>query len=195
MLVTLTTYRTITGDTSSSESAVAEAVARAEEELAEALDRPLDEGLRTERMDPTRDGWLWPRATPITEVTDPAGWTINGIGLEPGGYGGWPCRTSVDVTYMGGWVERTANPAATNRLPICIEEDLAWRARAILQGADADGIDPADIPAGATSVRLGDASVTFGPAGAPGSAAGYERAGRRWSRRTLSYRYRVTRSA
>ncbi len=188
MLVTVERYRSITRDYSTQASAVAEAIEAAAEDLAEALDRPLAEAERTESMTPTRDGWLWPRATPIVAAPER---TINGLGLEPA-WNPWPCTTAVDVTYTGGWVERSANPAATNRLPLCIEEDLAWAARRSLC-PDADGIDVAAIPAGAISVRLGDAGVTFGPGGAPGSAAGSERAGRKWSRRTLGYRYRVTR--
>ncbi|MBP8949638.1 MAG: hypothetical protein KBG73_12420, partial [Candidatus Promineofilum sp.] len=35
---------------------------------------------------------------------------------------------TVSVTYTGGWVERTANPSATNRLPVSLEYDLAHAA-------------------------------------------------------------------
>lgn len=189
MLVTVERYRAITGDRSNQEAAVTAAIEQAEEELTDVLGRPLAEGSYTDRLTPTRDGWLWPKATPIV---DAPGWTINGLGLEPA-YSGWPCRDAVDVTYTGGWVERTANPTAANRLPSCIEEDLAWRARAIVC-PDAAGIDLSQIPAGATSVRLGDAAVSFGGNGAPGAARS-EAGGRKWSRRTLSYRYRVTRGA
>jgi hypothetical protein len=191
MLVTVARYRAITGDYSTQASAVSAAIERAEEDLTEVLERPLAEAERTERMTPTRDGWLWPKATPIVVATDH---TINGLGLEPAwSSSSWPCRDAVDVTYTGGWVERTANPSAPNRLPLCIEEDLAWRARAIVC-PDADGIDLFQIPAGATSVRLGDAAVSFAGTGTPGAARS-EAGGRRWSRRTLGYRYRVTRSA
>jgi hypothetical protein len=190
MLVTVARYRAITGDLLTLDVTVTAAIELAEEDLAEALERPLAEGTRTERMIPTRDGWLWPKATPIVDAPDR---TINGLGLEPV-WNGWPCRDAVDVTYTGGWVERTANPTATNRLPLCIEEDLAWAARRSMC-PDADGIDVDAIPAGATSVRLGDAAVTFAGDGAAGQRPGFERGGRKWSRRTLSYRHRVTRSA
>jgi len=181
-LVTFARYRAITGDIETTEAAVTARIELAIDRLEEVLDRPLESAERTETMWPTRDGKLWPRATP---VTDPGDYTVDGLALKwavPGVdmFG----SATVDVTYTGGWVERTANPTATNRLPPCIEEDLAWAAYALLHPAPT-----LDVPAGATAVSVGDVSVSFA-----GGAPGANRSGIRWSRRTLAYRYRVQRS-
>ena len=183
-LVTVDRYRAITGDQATEGATVTARIERAVELLEDALDRPLASTERTERLYATRDGRLWPRATPITAAP---GWEIDADAMSLYGVFGpvWPgLDGSVSATYTGGWVERTANPSATNRLPACIEEDLAFAARQLGQTAQPP------IPAGATSVALGDARVTFGPRGAPMS-----RTGIRWSARTLGYRYRVERPA
>jgi hypothetical protein len=150
--------------------------------LADALDRELESAERTETLWPTRDGMLWPTCVPITACTSH---TIDGDGLKYGAYGGtpWPDETEAQsVTYTGGWVERATNPTATNRLPAYIEADIAFAAQALIG-------PPAQFPAGATSVRLGDASVTFGPDGAPRNGVDSVK----WSRRTLRHRSTVTR--
>lgn len=182
-LVTVARYRAITGDTDTTEGIVSARIELAIDRLEEVLDRPLESAERTETLTPTRDGKLWPSAVP---VTDPGDYTVDGLALKwavPGVdmFG----STTVDVTYTGGWVERTANPTAVNRLPACIEEDLAWAAWSLGHSDDV-----VQAPAGATAVQLGDVSVSFGPNGAPG----VNRSGIRWSRRTLAYRYRVPRS-
>lgn len=184
-LVTVATYRLTTGDHTTDPVTVSALIEQAQDDLADALDRPLEHGSYTETLHPTRDGYLWPKATPITAAT---GYTIDGLGLR-GRFlgilsdqilGGGSCGVSVE--YSGGWVERTADPAAANRLPKCIETDLCWAAHAMREQAATSA-----VPAGARSVSLGDASVTFGPDGAPrpGDARVV------WSRRTLGYRYRV----
>lgn len=190
MLLTVERYRAITGDTTSTPSEVTARIELAEGELAEVLDRPLAHSARTETLTPTRDGRLWPRATPIT-VAD--GWTIDGISLiGPGPLSApmtWPDQpTSIEVTYSGGWVERTANPAAANAVPACVERDLAVAAYVVGHPTALTST----IPAGATSVRLGDAAVTFGASGASGNVVG-DQLRKAWSRRTLGYRYRVVR--
>jgi hypothetical protein len=96
----------------------------------------------------------------------------------------WPIN-GVDLTYTGGWVERTANPDATNRLPIFIEADLAWAAYQIARPARAAAA--LDIPEGATSLTLGDAAVSFGPKGAVATAPAEARI--KWSPRTLGYKW------
>jgi hypothetical protein len=188
MLLTITRYRAITGDTATESVAVSAAIEEAEELLAEellgdTLDRELEEAERTETLWPTRDGYLWPTCVPIVAA---ANYTIDGDGLV-GTFGpGWPNESgSVAVLYTGGWVERSANPTATNRLPAYIERDLAFAAHALTAPS------PNQYPAGATSVRLGDAAVTFGPDGAPRPGADAVR----WSRATLRHRARTTRGA
>lgn len=182
-LVTVARYRAITGDTATADVAVTARMEDAEDLLIDALGRELASEERTERMWPDRGGWLWPKCTPITAAT---GYTIDGHGLI-GVFGpAWPDETgAVDVVYTGGWVERSANPLAANRLPVYIEHDLAWATYALIN----PDTNVTGYPAGAVSVRLGDAAVTFGPDGPPrpGTAAV------KWSRRTLRHRHSTAR--
>lgn len=187
LLVTVARYRAITGDTATDAPTVTARIEEAQGLLEEALDRPLEEAERTEAMRPTRDGWLWPRATPIVAAD---GWTVDGLGLRGSGpfdVLAWPEPAgTVMVTYTGGWVERTANPAAANRLPDHVERDLAFATQALA---------PVDVgvvvPAGARSVSVGDVAVTFDtpPDGRPRNDSP------QWSRRTFAYRYRPVRGA
>lgn len=184
-LVTIARYRAITGDTASHSVEVSAKLELAGELLADALDRELEEAERTETLWPTRDGWLWPSCVPLVSC---ASHTIDGDGLHGGVFGmTWPDETdAVTVTYTGGWVERSANPSAANRLPAYIEADIANAAQQLLGAGTASA-----YPAGATSVRLGDAAVTFGPDGAP--ANGIDAV--KWSRRTLRHRSSTVRGA
>lgn len=187
MLVTIDRYRAITGDRTTPAVDFANALDDAVDRLEERLDRKLASAQRTERMFPTRDWSLWPHATPVTAV--PNGWTADGDRLFrsdgfgfPVDFNSWP-NTGVDVTYTGGWVERTANPSVANRLPAFIEADLAWAAYQLVRPARAAAA--LDVPEGATSISLGDASVSYGPKGAVATAPAEGRI--KWSRRTLSY--------
>lgn len=183
MLVSVTRYQAITGDTTTAASACLALIEEATEELEEVLQRPLKVAERIERMIPTRDGYLWPKATPIATVT---GYTIDGhglIGTRPFDIlaPGYPLHqpAGVEVTYTGGWTDET--------VPHCIARDIALAAY-VLGHPNAVGIS---APVGAKSVSVGDQSVTWVTA-APGNAAATRLAGV-WSRRTLSYRYRVER--
>lgn len=185
LIVTVERYQAITGDHSHDMPSVSARLEEAQDLLEEALDRPLLEAVRTERLTPTRDGYLWPRCVPILTAT---GYVVDGHGLK-GSFGPpWPDEAGqVAVTYTGGWVERSANPSATNRLPAYIERDIAFAAFALFTyEPDAAGRDMTSqaFPAGATSVRLGDAAVTFGPDGPPRPEDLIQ-----WSRRTLAWRH------
>lgn len=183
MLVSVSRYQAITGDTTTAASAVSALIEEATEELEEVLQRPLEADERTERMIPTRDGYLWPKATPLATAT---GYTIDGhglIGARPFDIlvPGYPLHqpAGVDVTYTGGWTADT--------VPRCIARDIALAAY-VLGHPNAVGIA---APVGAKSVSVGDQSVTWATT-APGNAAADQLAGV-WSRRTLAYRYRVER--
>lgn len=184
MLVTVERYREITNDQTTAASAVTARIEEATDELAELLDRPLAHGTHTETLRPASTGELWPRATPITDGGD---CTVDGSALLAAApFGAWSDIGGTDkvtVTYDGGWVERSANPDATNRLPIVIERDLAWAAYRLGQAPDPVLVG---APAGASSIRLGDAAITMSTGASlptPNSHAGW------WSARTLSYRY------
>lgn len=169
LLVTVDRYQVITGDTASAASAVTGALIDAQALLEEELDRGLDEQSRAERMYPDSQGRLYPKCTPIT--VPPSGLLVDGNML----YSSSPFRAVpefifegnwVDLTYTGGYVERTANPDATNRLPEHVERDLAWCAFRALNPAAFQAY--ALMPAGASRVDMGDAMVMFGNRGAPG---------------------------
>ncbi len=189
LLVTVERYRVLTGDTSTAASAASAAIEDATSLLAEDLGRPdaLDSRQRTETMHVDEGGQLRPLAVPVTVC---AGYDFDTAAL----YGASPDSTpfrgieasdlpaTVSVTYTGGWVERTANPSATNRLPVSLEYDLAHAAYHLCHAGT-----PAAVPAGASSVSLGDASVSYGASGAPSGATGAIS----WSRKTLRWKRRL----
>ena len=178
MLLTVASYQAITGDTASSDGAVTAKIERATDLLEDALERPLAQAERTETMRPDRAGRLHPLAVPIVTAT---GWTIDGNTLIAGGL--WPDESgNIDVVYTGGWVERTANPTATNRFPAYVEADLAWAVYTLLFPPT-----PTSITPGATSASLGDAAVSFGPDGPPRPGL----TAIRWSRQTLKHRHQL----
>jgi hypothetical protein len=173
MLVTVERYRTITKDTTTAEAAVLDALADAQALLEGDLGRGLESAERTERLQLHSNLRVYPAVTPIT-VAD--GYTIYGfselLGASPaGGPFDLTDPQYAEVTYTGGYTAAT--------VPTCIERDIAWAAYQLL-GLDASS----HIPAGATSVRVGDTAVTFAK---PRSAAD---AGIRWTSPTLRYRRR-----
>lgn len=187
MLVTVERYRAITGDHDLADTSVTALIEHATELLEDELERPLEQDERTELMWRDREGWLWPRATPIVTA---AGWTIEGNGLKPGGLTtpsvgvvDLEPSSTIEVTYTGGYVERTADPSAPNRLPRSVEDDLAWAAYALGHPSTIGS----NLPAGATSVRLGDIAVTWPPGGSERSRNDLTV---RWSRTTLRLRRR-----
>lgn len=189
-MISVTRYRQITGDHGSTDAEVTRCVADAVDLLEEVLDRPLASAERTENMRPDRLGRLWPRATPIAEADT---YEIDGLaltGASPFGpaVGFLDPSTFLAVTYTGGWTderpeEYDPEDAANVPLPYCIARDLAWAAYRL---AHPEGAQTATgFPAGATSVRLGDASVSFGAAGP--ATAGDTSAW--WTKATKGYRY------
>lgn len=186
MLVTVVRYQAITGDTSTAASAVSALVEDATALAEEDLRRPLEQAERTETMWPDRCGWLWPLAVPLVDGGD---YTIDGDGLKPGVTGAVPYfpepTASRAITYTGGFLERSANPSASNRLPAHIERDLAWAAYALGHGDEL----LAGLPTGASSVSVGDLSVSF-EAGAAAQSATDVRI--RWSRATMRHKRRTT---
>lgn len=185
-LVTVARYRSITGDDATAVSAVEERLTDAVAMLEEELGRPLEQAERTEIVWADRAGRLYPAATPII---DAPGWTIDGHTLTGRSlWGAWfdedgPETTT--VTYTGGWVERSGNPTAPNRLPVCIERDLAWCAFRLGQPTNTALVT---LPAGVDQVRLGDAALsTTSPTGLNVAAASVAA----WSAETLRYRRRT----
>lgn len=186
LLVTVERYRVITGDTTTAASAASAAIEDATSLLSEALGRPeaLKSAERTETMRVDAGGTCRPLAVPVTVA---AGYDFDTAAL----YGASPDSTpfrglessdlpaTVSVTYTGGWVERTANPTAANRLPASMEVDIAHAAHQLTHPTIGS------VPAGASSVSVGDARVSYGPSGAPSGADVT------WSRQTMRWRRKL----
>ena len=83
MLVTVARYRAITGDNATPAVTVSAKIELAQELLADALDRELEEAERTETLWPTRDGYLWPSCTPITAHSATIGCAATTASIEP----------------------------------------------------------------------------------------------------------------
>ncbi len=173
-VVTIAAYRSVTGDETTASGTVQTWLDDTEQDLEEYLDRPLELGEYTDRLrinNERRGPTVYPRATPITDGGDylVAGHAL--VGVSPiSGMFDQSDPAYAEVTYTGGW------SAAT--LPRSIRHDICWAVRQALRG------EAAMVPAGATSVSVGDASVSFGTAGAS------DRLDARWSRQTRRYRRR-----
>lgn len=172
-LVTVERYRLVTGDQSTAASAVSAAIEEAVDVLSEDLGWQIESAERTETLT-VLDGRVYPSSVPITAV--PSGQSIDGhavIGAAPFGQdfiteGADEGETRSSLTYTGGWTSST--------VPAGVARDLAWAAYGILRPETATS-----VPDGATSVRLGDASVTFaGP-------QARSRAGLSWSAKTMRW--------
>lgn len=154
-LVSVPRYRSITLDESTAEYLVTARVEDAQGMIQDALSgRLLEEAERTETLPISSDWRVFPHATPITLASSGATYVIDGSSLRNvavDAVNGWPLdcgRQYATVTYTGGWTQAT------------VPSTLAY---AIAQLAQALG-RPGALPAGATSVRLGDAGVTYGQA-------------------------------
>ncbi len=184
-LVTVERYRVITGDTTTAASAASAAIEDATDLLADALGRPgaLKSAERTETMHVGDGGQLRPLAVPVTVCADLEHDTAQMYGASPDttafrGYFGDDLPRTVDVTYTGGWVERTANAGAVNALPAAMEQDIARAAYHLTHPTIGS------VPVGAQSVSLGDASVSYGASGAPsGADVAWSRGSMKWKRR------------
>lgn len=161
MLISITTYRDITGDTTSASAVVEDAIGDAQRALEERLGRPLEQAQRTERCRVFPDGRVYPRATPI--VAAQAGATIYGASISDGHVPGSFINpdTHAQVTYTGGYDPTETDLAAVDYVPVELRRAVAWAAHSLIHGT------VSAAPAGAVSVSVGDVSVNYGPGGAP----------------------------
>ena len=154
MLVTIDEYRQLTGDLTTAAAVASAAIDEAIELVEDATRRQLEAKVRTEVVMIWPDRRVYPKAIPI--ITAPAGVT-----LDPDGFA--MRDVSPDDVSFGGFVTHGAPPQATitytggyttTTLPAALRRIIVQLARAITR-------DPSPIPAGAVSVRLGDASITY----------------------------------
>jgi len=185
-LVSVDRYQLITGDTDSATAQVEAAIGDAAALLADELGWPgviLDD--YTETLPLAQDPYTgvliaFPSVRPVHSEAEgltvrddvifgasPTSTTFYGVGAPP---------AATELTYTAGW---SATGDGRARTPAYVERDVAWVAHLQLHPADR-----AQVPAGATSVQLGDARVSFDGPQAPGAA------GIVWSRGTRAWRRR-----
>lgn len=160
ILVTYARYRNLTGDLVTDAATVSARVEDATHLIEEALDRELDSESRTETMRIYPDRRAYPQAWPVT--TAPTGAEVDTVtearairDVSPddvafGVFQSFPNEPHATLTYTGGYTQHDG----TTPIPHTLERAIADLAHAL--------IFPAKTPVGATSLRLGDASVTFG---------------------------------
>lgn len=163
-VVTIDQYRRQTGDITTSDDDAASAIAEAQEMVEDFLCRPLELMERTEVCEIAQSGFVYPVATPIDSVSVPTdtqiidGQYITTQGddyPDPSGFQAWEDRRYMpshrtprtSITYVGGWTSDTL--PATLRRAIC---DLIGALTA----------PQSAMVSGASSVSLGDASISFG---------------------------------
>lgn len=181
-LLTIVRYQSFTGDTTTASAVVWPAILEAQELLEDELGRigllEDDGDDKTERLriydDNVLGGVVYPTAVPIT---DPGDYTQVGAGLTGAAPDGGPYLWAVPeeryatVVYQGGYDDDT--------VPAYMARDLAFAAYQLLHADTLVG-----IPAGATSVRLGDAAITYASPTSGGTS------GISWSKQTLRHRRR-----
>jgi hypothetical protein len=167
-LVTFQQYVTLTGDDCASEYQVSARVERAVSALEERLNgRILTAGEYTETLQVGHDARVYPHAYPVTSVPVDASYQIDPLSNaalrwvfpsditfnwpEDIGLHGEPYWAS--VTYTGGYTADT--------LPVELGDAIVGLARSYGSQLSAQLV-------GATSVRLGDAAVTYGSSGLSG---------------------------
>lgn len=158
--VTIDGYRVHTGDMTTAGTVVSGALVEAGELLDDELRRNLAWQSRTDKLRIYPDGRVYPYAYPITTA---ATLEIDGrslVGAEAdetpfvGRFGDLVVNL-VTVTWSGGYDDGTNS----DPLPTTLKNAIFELARALTT-------DTSAIPVGATSVRVGDVSVTYAQAGA-----------------------------
>lgn len=186
MLVSVPRYQDVTGDTTSATADVNDRLVDAQALLEEHLQRPLETGTRTERcriFREPRGNALYPAVTPIASVSSPAGAEVVGAAVLGGDTGEAPPYfltdpdTFAEITYIGGF-DPDAETGDADLLPRTLERAIIWAAYAELHRSDIA------VPAGATSVSVGDVSISWGPGGSPATGeVTFPRTVRKWRRR------------
>lgn len=181
MLISVDQYQSITGDVTSASAVVETALEDAQSLLEDRIGRGLEMVERTERVRVFPDGIVYPAVTPL--VTVPAGASIQGSAVSGGTPAGsflTPADDHSTLTYTGGYDPDETDRSAATYVPVELARAIAWAARAIISPASFG-----EVPAGATSVTVGDVSLSWGPGGSPAQGEVVFSSGllRRWRRR------------
>lgn len=192
------TYRQVTGDNDSLDADVDTALTNAQQELEEALRRPLESMSRTETVRIHSDGRAYPLATPIQSVSDPSSavirdYAVLGLvpqqnplfdliyepfrwqdnGLSPGGGGADSTMPLATLTYTGGFTSST--------LPRKLRQAICDLARVNLTQFS-------PTAAGVISASVGDASVRYSsPPDRAGTVQAILNEVRGYARREIGY--------
>lgn len=165
-LLTYARYVTLTGDTASASATIEEQIDVAEQEVERFLDRPLAEGLYTDSLVVYPSGRAYPKAVPLVSVPVTATYEIEDevtlksvaaaydliVDYPDVGWDGYAATSGrVALTYTGGWTAQNV-PLAVARAIALITYGLAHP-------------QVSSAPPGATSVKVGDVSVSY--AGGP----------------------------
>lgn len=147
-LVSVATYRRITGDTSTSDDNVEEALNDALALVQDELNgRLLEHDERTETLS-VKNGYVYPIATPISYADD---YVIKGASVAVPSSAitfGAPAQ-EFELTYQGGFTEASLPRVLRNAIINTAADQLK------------DATPTTGYPDGAVSVKVGDTSVTF----------------------------------
>lgn len=164
-LVDAETYGRIVGDASTDETVIDQAIADAQRMVDEHCRRTFAYGTYTETLDRFANGVVYPKATPIEAVTDPAASTLRFGGIHIGG--GWQGLSALSglppqttVTYTGGY--HPYGSGETPELPVKLVRVICRIAYLTLHPAS---LIASGVPAGAKSASVGDVSVSGDLAG------------------------------
>ncbi len=157
-LVPLARYRFLSGDTTSSDQDVTDALVEAVELIEDYLRRKLANGLHTESLLPVR-GKVYPSCKPITAVAefDVLEGAAISLGLQP------RAGTAAVVEYEGGWTAQN--------IPRTILIAIVETAHELLSSAQSAGTAPAGTY-GARNLSVGDVSVFYAEGGGVGVGSG-----------------------
>jgi hypothetical protein len=191
MIVSILSYREITGDSETASAEVERVLLESQALLEDDLERGLEQVSRTETLriiphDVTGVSMVFPSVTPII--------TVDGGFQHQDGvvYGALPVSIAsfdvfstppqvATVTYLAGFDPDETDTQQPDYVPRYIRYDIAWAAWQLLQPSQ---VAASQIPAGAISVKSGDQAVTFKDPIRPGDL------GISWSRQTLRWKRR-----
>jgi hypothetical protein len=162
MIVDPITYRRLSGDLTSYDGEVNDALAAAQRTAEQFCGREFDLATRTESVRVFADGRAYPASFPIQSVVSPANVTIDGAAVVLGWFGtawdpavnwltpnyGLSARHEImrTITYVGGYAVGNVPPDLTSA--VCrLAANILTPAGAVL-------------PDGVTSVSVGDLSIT-----------------------------------
>lgn len=147
-LVPVARYQSWTGDTATTTDRVAQALADAEQLIAEHIGRAFGTVAVTETLTVSRNGLLYPTRTPVTAVATEGWRLVSGVVFACDGLAAPGER--VEVTYTAGWTTET--------LPLALVGEVCDVAFQLSRPA------AVRATAGAAAVSNGDVSISYGGA-------------------------------